>query len=169
MFPKFPEEDKHQHFLQNLDPYKNLIDSLDISGRIILEIGVGHGEITKLLLEQGANVIGYEIDKNIGFQHPNLTMIYKDFRYADIDDLKDLDLAIIANPPYNLIPDIMYIARKLSVWDNILMIPESEIQNFANFKIEIVYQSSDFKPESSGKHYVVRRGFYKGRKKNGDC
>lgn len=53
-----------QHFLINEKKLKNVADALVIGkGDVVIEIGPGHGELTRYLLEAGAMVIALERDK----------------------------------------------------------------------------------------------------------
>jgi len=48
---------RDQHFLTDPRIVARIADILDISGRIVLEIGPGEGILTEALLERGARVI----------------------------------------------------------------------------------------------------------------
>ena len=55
-----------QHFLKSGEILKRIISALDLKGRdFVVEIGPGHGELTRYLVESGATVIAIEKDKRL--------------------------------------------------------------------------------------------------------
>ena len=56
---------RDQHFLTDPRIVARIADILDISGRIVLEIGPGEGILTEALLERGARVISVELDSTL--------------------------------------------------------------------------------------------------------
>ena len=55
-----------QHFLNNKSILKNIADTLEInSGDLVIEIGPGHGELTRFLIDKGAVVFAIEKDKEL--------------------------------------------------------------------------------------------------------
>ncbi len=52
-----------QHFLKNKEILEKIVDTLNVkSGDVIVEIGPGHGELTKKLLERPVTVVAIEKD-----------------------------------------------------------------------------------------------------------
>ncbi|QXO93477.1 16S ribosomal RNA methyltransferase A [Methanospirillum purgamenti] len=56
---------RDQHFLTDPRIVARIADILDISGRIVLEIGPGAGILTQALLDRGARVVSVELDANL--------------------------------------------------------------------------------------------------------
>ena len=56
---------RDQHFLTDPRIVARIADILDISQRVVLEIGPGDGILTQVLLQRGARVISVELDNNL--------------------------------------------------------------------------------------------------------
>jgi 16S rRNA (adenine1518-N6/adenine1519-N6)-dimethyltransferase len=54
-----------QHFLVDRNAVERICRSIDLSGRLVLEIGPGRGALTRGLLESGARVFAVEIDREL--------------------------------------------------------------------------------------------------------
>ncbi len=102
-----------QNFLNNPSVINKIITAVDLNKQDVIEIGPGAGVLTKALLNSGANVIAYEIDKELA---PILEQNLKDFTNKKIifndflkEDLKlNNETYLISNPPYNISGEIIY-------------------------------------------------------------
>ena len=99
-----------QHFLKNKKILKFLANSLeDIHNNIVVEIGGGHGELTKYLTS-AKKLIVYEIDKELykilRNRFKNAEIINKDFLKADLSKFKN-NYYLIGNIPYYLTGEIL--------------------------------------------------------------
>lgn len=56
---------RDQHFLVDPRAIKRIAESVDIRGRVVLEIGPGQGALTRALLENGAHVNAIEVDAGL--------------------------------------------------------------------------------------------------------
>lgn len=151
-----------QHFLKDTSQYKALLESLNLKDRCVVEVGIGHGELTKLILDAGAkSVTGFEVDASLWSEvwgDDRVTVRLQDFR--DFNNYKWFqDCALICNPPYDLLPQIFELISNARISDVILMIPDESIVENMGYAIEFVLTGDAFEPPSKGKHYVVRKGF----------
>lgn len=107
-----------QNFLIDKNIIKNIINAVDLKNDdIVLEIGPGHGEITKYLVDKAKKVIVCEIDKYLTKQliqcfsgRENIEIINCDFLKLDLKKLFEKDglpageagskFKIIGNLPY---------------------------------------------------------------------
>lgn len=108
-----------QNFLVNGDARKKLIDALDIkSGDTVWEVGPGLGAMTSDILQRGAKLTVFEIDRGfIGFLKDFFADDYKDnFKIVEGDVLKTWKKEIDAenapnrffgNLPYNIAASIV--------------------------------------------------------------
>lgn len=146
-----------QHFLVNLEPYRQLLSTLDLSDFTVLEFGVGNGELTNLILERNPKkVIGYEIDPTLNFPtHPNFELRLSDFTNESFEFIKNEKVAIISNPPYSTIPFIKdQIIDRYQLNHVVMMLPSKLKSLFPNSKEAIIFQGDDFRPVSKGTHHV---------------
>jgi 16S rRNA (adenine1518-N6/adenine1519-N6)-dimethyltransferase len=128
---------------------------------LVIEIGVGSGNLTKKIAEYAKNVIGYEIDETLKpiiseslKEFTNITIIYDDFLKRNlVDDLKKFQYSsiyVIANLPYyittpiiskfiedNIKVDKMIIMVQKEVSDRISAKPDSK--NYNSLTIFISY------------------------------
>src|SRR3989344_4906149 len=130
-----------QHMLAATAGYRSLLESISLSGRIVLEFGIGTGVLTSLVLAQHPlKVIGYEIDPDLSrhIQHPNLTVETRDIKKVDYDTLTT-EHCIISNPPYSCLDYIKQnIIDKHQVRDCILMVSEKKRDLFPDFRTVLV-------------------------------
>ncbi len=101
-----------QNFLKNPGFVRSLIDKTDLkAGDLVVEIGLGKGIITKLLVEKGCRVIGVELDNQL---FVNLVNQFKDYSNVEImktDFLKwnlpSKPYKVFSNIPFNMTTDII--------------------------------------------------------------
>ena len=112
---------------------------------LIIEIGPGMGALTKVLKNKGANILCYEIDKDMipylnKLIDDKTRIIYQDILSAKIkDDIKDITfnkLYIVGNLPYYITTSIIkfLIKEELPIHEMIFMVQEEVADRFtANF------------------------------------
>ena len=98
---------RDQHFLADLRAVERIAGILDISDRVVLEIGPGRGVLTRALLNRGAKVIAVEVDQSlVSYLHHqfadvieqgSLTLISGDATRVDIPPFE----LVVANLPYS--------------------------------------------------------------------
>lgn len=160
-----------QHMLVTKDPYRKLLNSIILDNRIVIEIGVGAGDLTKLVLESNPEkVIGYEIDPSFytdttqdleWLSNSKLDLIIADFLQADLSFINSKH-CLISNPPYDLLEEIaLMVSGENSMFcDVILMVPRKKLDLFPDFKIAFTLHENDFVPPTKpGEHCVIIRGF----------
>lgn len=99
-----------QHFLKNTKILRFLADSLgDIHNKIVVEIGGGHGELSKYLLDAKKLII-YEIDRDLAkilkSRFKSAKIINEDFLKADLSVFKN-NYYLIGNIPYSITGEII--------------------------------------------------------------
>jgi 16S rRNA (adenine1518-N6/adenine1519-N6)-dimethyltransferase len=94
-----------QHFLHDKRIAARIIDSADIEGETVIEIGAGKGILTRLISERAARVYAVEIDrdlinilKEMGLK--NMILINDDFLNIDLAQYKRP--VVIGNIPYSI-------------------------------------------------------------------
>ncbi len=106
-----PKKRFGQNFL--IDPYvaRKIVEKAGvIPGEIILEIGAGKGMLTEALLEKGASVVAFEIDRDLfdmlkdKFKGRNVKFIFQDF--LKFDGTLELNRCV-SNIPYNISTPIL--------------------------------------------------------------
>ena len=105
-----------QNFLQDERVLQRIVDSIECSkDDCIIEIGPGHGALTKYLVKYNCPVIAFEIDKEVKpvldkINAANLSVVYEDFMKVNVKEyLPDnyKNLYIIANIPYYITTPIL--------------------------------------------------------------
>jgi 16S rRNA (adenine1518-N6/adenine1519-N6)-dimethyltransferase len=105
-----------QNFLQDENVLKKIVSNVKVnSNDIIIEIGPGHGALTKYLVNLGCDVLAFEIDNTVEsylkkYYCDNLKVIYDDFMNIDLKKY-NLDsyenIYIVANIPYYITTPII--------------------------------------------------------------
>jgi len=120
-----------QNFLKDENILKKIVDSSKIDNEtLVLEIGCGAGALTKEILKETHNYIGYEIDETL---RPILDVIDTNIIYGDflkrnvIEDIKKYNygkLYLIANLPYYITTPIItkIIEDKIDIDKMIIMV-----------------------------------------------
>lgn len=115
-----------QHFLTDENIAKKIVDGLSFEGyRNVMEVGPGMGVLTKYLLEKDQQVYLAEIDKEsieyLKEHYPKITeeTFVGDFLKQDFQFMKDGQIAIIGNFPYNISSQILF-----KIIDHYELIPE---------------------------------------------
>lgn len=110
-----PKKHLGQHFLNDENIAKKIVNSLSFDCKNILEIGPGKGILTKFLLEVPDITISLiEIDGesvsylNKAFPQLENKIIYADFLERDLNNAIQKPFAIIGNFPYNIGSQILF-------------------------------------------------------------
>lgn len=127
-----------QNFLNDKNILNKIIKAAaDAQGNNILEIGTGHGALTKELDKIGLPVISYEIDKDLWEYNDsemlptlkNTTLLKGDFLKSEIPSLdKDSQYKVIANIPYYITsPIIDKLIQHKSLVNSIYIMMQKEV------------------------------------------
>src|SRR5262245_6832378 len=123
-----------QNFLVGSHYPQRIVESVSPqANETIIEIGPGHGALTKLLVESGARVIAIELDPQLISRlseqfnlNANLRLIEGDALKLDLCELLDSNLKarIVANLPYYISTPILQrlIAQRLCISEMTLML-----------------------------------------------
>jgi len=99
-----------QHFLSDIGTASRILRAADLSeDDVVVEIGPGHGVLTKRLVTRVKRVIAVELDEELAaalparLDHPdNLTCVEADARTVDLAEIiaPDTSYKVVANLPY---------------------------------------------------------------------
>ena len=110
-----PKKYLGQHFLNDENIAKKVVDSLSLSNYlIVLEIGPGTGVLTKYLIKKNINLKLVEIDnESVEFLKTHLSIdpliiLQHDFLKLDLSNIFTENFAIIGNFPYNISTQIIF-------------------------------------------------------------
>lgn len=103
----YPKRSLGQNFLLDQNIARKMVGLIDpIPGDCILEIGPGHGALTRFLLMQGVNFWAVEKDWHLALelkrQWPNCNVIVQDVLKMDWMRWRQKQLKVIGNLPYNI-------------------------------------------------------------------
>ena len=132
-------EFKHKHslgqnFLKDKKVLANIIDSVDVQNNdLVIEVGPGHGALTKFLKLYKANLVCFEIDERVKnyikiYEDEKTKIIFKDIMDVDLTSelpFKDYDkVYVIANLPYYITTPIIekFINSDLDITAMVLMV-----------------------------------------------
>lgn len=108
-----PSARSGQNFLLSQEYLNTIINTAKLNKHdMVLEVGPGFGVLTIKLLESGAKVFSFEIDKKLAVFMKRYETLFPNFKIinADIlkswailnDNFKDLQYKLVANLPYNI-------------------------------------------------------------------
>lgn len=115
-------EFKHKHslgqnFLKDKKVLANIIDSVDVKKEdLVIEVGPGHGALTKFLKLYEANLVCFEIDERVRnylnvYEDDKTKIIFKDIMDVDLKHeipfTEYKDVYVIANLPYYITTPII--------------------------------------------------------------
>lgn len=150
-----------QHMLERYDDYRKLLTTVDLTNVTVVEIGVGSGNLTRLILERNPKrIMGYEIDPTlITLNDPRLTMYIGDARTADLKIFSEPNTAFIANPPYQLLPFLRAHAGFNQLKKIIMMVSEKKLALWPEFEPCFKLSAADFSPpgENNSIHWVIKK------------
>ncbi len=127
-----PKKRFSQNFLTDPSIAKKIVEKAGVKkGETILEIGAGKGILTRELLNAGANVIAFEIDRDLfeglrrEFSGKEVRFIFQDF--LKYDECLSFDRCV-SNIPYNITTPII---KKLFSWktNDITLMVQKEYAN----------------------------------------
>ena len=106
-----------QNFLKDLNIINKIASSINYtSNDLVIEIGPGKGALTKVLKENGARIIAFEIDERMHefldkLENDNVKVIYQDILKVNLSEIlkeyKYDKLYVIANLPYYITTPII--------------------------------------------------------------
>ncbi len=105
-----PSKSMGQNFLVEPGIVAEMVDIAGVQpGDTVVEIGPGHGILTRELLNRGARVIAVELDRDLKAYlerdlaaAQQLTLVERDARYLDpVADVGDAPYSLVANLPYS--------------------------------------------------------------------
>lgn len=132
-----------QNFLIDKNILYKIINNLNVDkDDLIIEIGMGSGNLTKELEKLNCQLIGYEIDLETKkyldeIKSPNLKIIYEDFLNRDVkNDLKKYqykNLYIVGNLPYYITTPIIekITTEELNPKEILIMVQKEVAERFA--------------------------------------
>ena len=129
-----------QNFIKDTNILYKITNSLPIKENdLVIEIGLGQGDLTKTILEKKSFFIGYEIDKELAvfldnFQSSKTKIIFKDFLKTnikeDFDNIEFDKLYVISNLPYYITtPIITKIIKEQIPVDSMILMMQKEVAN----------------------------------------
>ncbi len=125
-----------QSFLSTQSVAERIVKAAEIKkGETVIEIGAGAGTLTEELLKAGANVVAYEIDRNLEkllidrlSKYENVTLIFKDFLSADLSFLPD-GFVYVANIPYYITGPIIEKILRENRFSRAILMVQKEVAN----------------------------------------
>ncbi len=103
-----------QNFIFDNNYIKSLVKLSDIQDKNIMEVGMGNGNLTEVLLERARHIDGFEIDrrwceklkKKFG-NDPRITLHCENFLNAELKKFNGKKFTFFSNIPYNLSTKIL--------------------------------------------------------------
>lgn len=130
-----------QNFLIDENILNNIVESSNICNQdLIIEIGPGIGSLTEKLIETGAKIISFEIDRDMGeilkdrFSGiPNFELVLQDILKADLNKYIDESnivgkVKVVANLPYYITTPIIFnLLEKVDRVEEIIIMVQNEV------------------------------------------
>lgn len=152
-----------QHTIKNLDQYTDVLGKLQLNTSHVLELGVGTGTLTSLILNQKPlSFLGTEIDPLLipKIEGSNVQVLCADLTQVDYQFLTEKKYTLICNPPYSLLPFIKtQIIDRYNLECVIIMAPSKLLTLFPDFVQLFQLSGEHFDPPARGSHLVLSRGF----------
>ncbi|WP_067141910.1 16S rRNA (adenine(1518)-N(6)/adenine(1519)-N(6))-dimethyltransferase RsmA [Oceanivirga salmonicida] len=132
---KYSHKKKYgQNFLDSSEVLEMIKEVINLNGEEVLEIGPGHGFLTKMLLENSKHLTCYEIDTDLipylekkFHNYPNFDLVNQDFMEADI---RGNNLKVVANIPYYITsPIVEKLINNRDKIDEIFIMVQKEVAN----------------------------------------
>lgn len=112
-----PKQSLGQNFLVDDNIARNIArDAHLMENDVVVEIGPGHGALTKYLVKRVRHLIAVEIDRRVVnelrnlYESPSVTILHQDFLETDVADLCGkfgTKLRVMGNIPYHLTSEIL--------------------------------------------------------------
>ena len=137
-----PKKSLGQHFLSDPHILGKIVDALaPAAGETVIEIGPGRGDLTRLLLDRGARVVGIEKDDRLAgrLREPGaagrllLDVVNADALEVDWADLaaslqgSRLPFSVIGNIPYNITSPLLEKALTPPLPSRIVFLVQKEV------------------------------------------
>ena len=113
-----PKKSLGQNFLRDENIAKKIIEAVDPTAEdVLLEIGSGHGVLTKYIFNKVQHFLAFEIDKRVieelreKYASPIADFFLQDFLEADLLSIRkkySSSLRIVGNIPYNITSPILF-------------------------------------------------------------
>lgn len=106
-----------QNFLVDRNVLADIVARADVrNGDVVLEVGPGHGVLTRALLERGARVHAVELDQRLrpelealaAERGDRLSLVWGDAMRVDYEALSPLPNKVVANIPYNITTPLIW-------------------------------------------------------------
>lgn len=121
-----------QNFLQDEIILNQIVNSINITGKNIIEIGPGKGALSKLILQKAKKLVAFEIDYNLAnflkdeIKNENFILLNEDFLKIDLSIYKNY--SIVANIPYNITTPILFkIFENYLNFDDVILMVQKEV------------------------------------------
>lgn len=133
-----PKPKLGQNFLRDTHAIERIVAALgDCSSRTVVEIGPGHGALTRVLATRAAHVLAIELDPELAahlqssFPPDRVTVINEDilsFRFTDTASKTGQRLFVVGNLPYYITsPILLKLAANHAVLDRAVLMIQREV------------------------------------------
>lgn len=148
----------------NQVPFARVVETLDLTGLTVLDMGCGTGLLTESILARNpAKVIAWDLDTS-GMPerlktHPKVELRQKDFTTEDYSFLLKTPYAIVSNPPYVQFPFIRGLIEAIPPAGVLVITSDLGVRNYPKYEVMARLWGEDFCPVPRGDHYVLLGGF----------
>ena len=107
-----------QNFIFDTNFLRSIVDKINISDKVVLEIGPGAGTLTSIICEKAKKVVCFEIDTNLKpilsenlAEFNNVEIVYGDIMKFDMSFIEEKmgeDYIMVANLPYYITTPIIF-------------------------------------------------------------
>ena len=147
-----------QHFAKP-KVFEGWMQTLNLQGLDAVEVGAGHGALTRALLDAGVNTIeAWEIDPAIApVDDPKVQWHLNDFT-LDLESVAVEGKLLAAFPPYGLLPELIALSHRARA--TLLMVPVRALVELSpqGFQVLACLAGDAFEPVSKGSHFIVSKG-----------
>ncbi len=121
---KFPKKSLGQNFLIDKNIIKKIINSVNIKNNNIIEIGPGKGSLTDEIIKKKPKSLyliekDYELFKELNskyIRYNNIEIYNEDILKFDIKKIRNKNLIIFGNLPYNISSQVLIKFLKFRLW-----------------------------------------------------
>jgi hypothetical protein len=150
-----------QRSLRETRPHRDLLARLDIEGRLVVDLGVGHVEITDLILERRpSRLIACDEDA----QTAGAELLSRDLSSMG---LLPENCIVISNPPSDVLQHVLDVLDRSRVRDVLMMVAENHTNEIAARGFEVVFrlEADAFEPPMECAYVVAIRWATRGSEK----